>query len=318
MVEGEPYPLRIEARGGLVPPPGGELRDPLLDAPISVGPRWTASLAEEVEIRGRGPRRLEPATLRLGDPLGLCERTVRSADGGELLVLPRIGPVRVEGEGGGGALRALAGLDGGASAGGLEPRAIELEVDGLRPHRQGSPASRIHWPAVARTGELIERRLIAGADAAPLVVLDASRPASEAALDAAVRAAGSLVFYLAAAGGCAALLPGDRRASEVASDMRGWPALHARLAFVVQGPSPPASGRLTRSGAVFWVSARAAPRLPSPLRAGGGPRYLVTPGAPTPRSAFEVAGCAGTLVGGTGRRQRPRPARAGAGKGRAA
>ena len=97
IVEGEPYPLRIEARGGLLRPPGGELRDPLLDAPVRVGPRWGRSLAREVELRGRGPRRLEPATLLLSDPLGLCERNVQSADGGELLVLPRIEPVLVEG-----------------------------------------------------------------------------------------------------------------------------------------------------------------------------------------------------------------------------
>ncbi len=32
--EEQPYPLRLELRQGLLPPPGGELREPLLDAPI--------------------------------------------------------------------------------------------------------------------------------------------------------------------------------------------------------------------------------------------------------------------------------------------
>ena len=317
IVEGEPYPLRIEARGGVLPPPGGELQDPLLDAPVRVGPRWGGAVARELELHGRGARRLDPATLRLADPLALCERTVRSAHGGELLVLPRIEQVLVEGEGGEARLRALAGLDGAASVGGHEPRAIELEVDGLRPHRHGSPASRIHWPTVARTGELLERRLVAGADAAPLVVLDAGRSAPEEALDAAVRAAGSLIFHLAALGGCAALLPGDRRTSEVQSDLRGWPAVHARLARAAPGPPPATFGRLTRSGAVFWVSAHSGSH-PAPLRSGGGLRYLVTPGASAASGAFEVAGCSGVLIGGSRRGVRARRARVGAGRERAA
>ncbi len=40
--ESEPYPLRIRLRGALLPPPGGELADPLLDRPVPVGPRWRA------------------------------------------------------------------------------------------------------------------------------------------------------------------------------------------------------------------------------------------------------------------------------------
>src|SRR5918994_4171711 len=38
--ERDPYPLRLRLRGTLVPPPGGELRDPLLERPLLVGPRW--------------------------------------------------------------------------------------------------------------------------------------------------------------------------------------------------------------------------------------------------------------------------------------
>ena len=135
---------------------------------------------------------------------------------------------------------ALVGLEEGAATSALDARAIEFEVDGLRAYRPGSPASRIHWPAVARTGELIERRLVAGADAAPLVVLDAARPTSSAALDAIVRAAASLCVHLAGTGGCAALLPSDRRATEIEPDLRGWPQVHARLAMVEAGSASPA------------------------------------------------------------------------------
>ena len=51
-------------------------------------------------------------------------------------------------------------------------------MDGLRPYRPGSPASRIHWRTVARSGEMYEKRFVAGADAAPLIVLDPTSPAA--------------------------------------------------------------------------------------------------------------------------------------------
>ena len=70
--------------------------------------------------------------------------------------------------------------------------AAETEIDGLRPHREGSPASRIHWPAVARGAGLMERKLRSESDSRPLVVLDPRGRRAPEDLDAAVRAAGSL------------------------------------------------------------------------------------------------------------------------------
>jgi len=297
VVEDEPFRLRIRAEGRRLPLPGGELLDPVLDEPVPVGPRWNGTVDREVRLRGRGRRRIEPARLVVRDPIGLCAREVVSAQAAELLVLPRIDPVVIGGRGAGGS-SLLAGLEDGAAAGRLDARAIELEVDGLRAYREGSPASRIHWPAVARTGDLIERRLVAGADTAPLVVLDASRPASDEALDAAVRAAGSLCWHLARNGGSAILLPGDRRPMAVEEEQRGWATAHARLALVEPVASAPAIGRVQRSGAIFWVTARSNPGLPGALRLASGPRYVVGPavsgrGGP----ALLVSGCEGRRVG---------------------
>jgi uncharacterized protein (DUF58 family) len=304
VIEGEPYPLRISAVGGRVPPPGGELRDGLLAAALRVGPRSPASHAVDVRLRGRGRWAPGPASLEVRDPLGLWVRVARSDDPGELLVLPRIEPVLVSGRGAGvGGPSSLAGFEDGAAASRLDARAIELEVDGLRAYREGSPASRIHWPAVARTGELVERRLVAGADAAPLVVLDATRPADSESLDAAVRAAASLCVYLAGSGGCAALLPGDRRPTQIDSDLRAWAQVHARLALVEGGSPAPAVSHTIRPGAVFWVTATQRPALPQALRSGAGPRYLVAPVSATGRpAAFSVAGCEGRLAGAQVRR----------------
>jgi uncharacterized protein (DUF58 family) len=306
VIEDEPFRLRIRATGGLLPVPGGELTDPVLEAPVRVGPGWNREIDREVRLRGRGRRRLDPARLIVRDPLGLRTRVVDSEPGGELLVLPRIEPLVVAGRGAAGS-SVLAGLDPGAGAGRLDARAIELEVDGLRAHREGSPASRIHWPTVARTGELVERRLVAGADTAPLIVLDGCRPANAAALDTAVRAATSLCWHLSQQGGCALLLPGERRPAEIEPELRGWPGAHARLALVEPATAGPALGPLQRAGAVFWVTARAAPALPPVMRGGSGHRYLIGPSVRGPGApAFLVAGCEGRRLGartGTARRR---------------
>jgi len=298
VVEDEPFELRVRAAGGYVPPPGGELTDSVLETPIPIGPGWGGEIDREVALHGRGRHRLAPARLEVRDPLGLRVRAVESDDPGELLVLPRIEPVVAAGAGAGGTrASALAGLESGSAVSQIDARAIELEVDGLRAYRDGSPASRIHWPAVARTGELFERNLIAGADAAPLVVLDSTKPDSPAALDAAVRAAASLCVHLAAGGGCSALLPDQRRPTEIEPDMRGWPQVHARLALVEPSTSPPALLRNLRAGEVYLVSARARVGIPAALRGGSGARFLVTPESSWKGAAvFTVAGCVGRRV----------------------
>lgn len=295
VVEDEQFSLRIEAVGARIPPPGGRLEDAVLDQPVPVGPRWRGTHERIVSLRGRGRRRLAPARLVIADPIGLHTRTVESEDPGELLVLPRIDPVIVTGRGAGGLRQSpVAGIDEGLAPNRMDVRAIELEVDGLRAHREGTPASRIHWPSFARTGELFERRLVAGSDAAPLVILDASRPSDEAALDDAVRAAASLVFHLSGQGGCAVLLPRERRPAEVDPGRRSWPQIHARLAVVQAGAPPPPVSRSIRAATVFWVTAAARPSLPVALRAGAALRYVVTPAAAAGGGgAFEVGGCVG-------------------------
>ena len=276
----------------------------MLAEPLPIGPGWRGSIDEEVALHGRGRHRLAPTRLEVRDPLGLRVRAIESDEPGELLVLPRIEPVVAAGSGAGGTRAStLAGLESGTAMNQVDARAIELEVDGLRAYRDGSPASRIHWPAVARTGELIERNLVSGADAAPLVVLDSTKPDSPAALDAAVRAAASLCVHLAANGGCAALLPDERRPTEIEPDMRSWPQVHARLALVEPSSAPPTLLRTLRSGEIYLVSARGRAGTPATLRGGSGARFLVTPAATWKgAAAFTVAGCVGRRVGRVGRR----------------
>jgi uncharacterized protein (DUF58 family) len=292
IVEGEAYPLRIRLRAGSLPPPGGQLVHPLADRPVGLAMRSSRQFHLELRSLRRGRPRLEPATLMLSDPIGLHTSQVPSGHGQRVLVLPRIEPVVTHEQRGGPGDGALAGPDGHLGAG-LGPRAIDFEIDGLRPYRHGGSASRIHWPTVARTGEMVEHRVVAGADSSPLVILDRSDPVDGEALDAAVRATASICVHLAPAGGCTVLVSGERRPLEVDSQLRAWPQVHAHLALVEAGGTGPAIERLSRAETMFWVSAaRGAPSWARGLARRGW--YLVTP-FPLPGlySAFTVAGCHG-------------------------
>jgi uncharacterized protein (DUF58 family) len=300
--EERPYPLRLEIRGGLVAPPGGELDEPLLGRPLRLRAVGARPVRVDVTFSRRGRRALAPSRMVVRDPLGLARRELRS-EPASVLVLPRVEPVLAEPGAGAGAL--------GHEATRLAADSAELELDSLRPYRPGAPASRIHWPTVARSGTIMERRMVADADARPLVILDPRRAASEEALDRAVRAAASLCVELARAGGCAMLLPGDRRAAEVDVDLRAWHPLHVRLALVEAADGAPPAARIERRGALFWVTAAPGGSAPTGLaRAAASVKYLVVPAAAaagTRRAggvqAFSVAGCAGYRVGRAGARR---------------
>src|SRR4051812_13836958 len=295
--EDAPWPLRVVVTTGIVPPPGGEVVEPLLKAPLRlsqmpVGRDGNRRVRVEVRFARRGRRRIGGARLVVRDPLGLATREVDSADEqGEVLVLPRLEPV-VPVEGGGAPGTRHRGREGGDSGGAARAPAPEMELDVLRPYRPGAPATRIHWPTLARTGELMERRFVADPRARPLIVVDSHDPVGDSELDAAVRAAASLAYYLARAGGCGVLLPGDRRPTLLREDMRGFAEVHARLALLEPAAALPALTRRPGAGLIVWVTAsHAIPSLPARMGAG----WIVAPhplaaGAP---AEFRVNGCIG-------------------------
>jgi uncharacterized protein (DUF58 family) len=290
VVEGEPYRVAVQLRSGRVPAPGGTLLDPLLAEPRPLGPRFGGRVEAETSFEGRGRRPLPPPMLRISDPFGLRVVGVRGPATAEVLVLPRIEPVRVPLQGGELARQGGEGQSHGDDVG-LDAEAVDFEIDGLRPYRPGTPASRIHWRSVARSGELIEHRLVSGGGSDPLVVLDAHAPADAAWLDRAVRAAASLCRHFGERGGCVLLLPGESRPRRLDRSLRGWADMHARLALVGRTRRSPVLRR-RRSAAVYWVSA-AADAAETAARAGALGGYLVTPGEPQLSDAFAVAGCRG-------------------------
>jgi uncharacterized protein (DUF58 family) len=287
-------PLRatVRAARSRVPLPGVEARawpgGPLLPLARS----RAAAITAEIRFARRGRHELAPASVVIGDPLGLAGRTILSS-ANEVLVLPRIEPVELTdlgGRPGSWGRHGAPALGAGAS-----------EVDSLVVHQPGAPASRIHWPTVARTRTLMERRLVDDGDQAPLVVVDPCDPSDPDALDQALRAAASLCVHLARDGACRLLLPGDRRPARFDRELRGFPESHARLALLEPDDGRPPLGCLAGANTVIWVTANPHAGSMAALRAPAD--YLVSP---HPRLGwpvhFTVAGCSGQRLEERGRR----------------
>jgi uncharacterized protein (DUF58 family) len=300
VVEGERYPLDVVvSSAGSLPLPGGAVAHPRVESPVPLRRRTPARVRLEIPALGRGWQRIEPATLTVTDPLRLASAEVRAAASNRVLVLPRVEPVVLPQDAHDGTDESIpvgAGAPRGGSAG---KRAVAFEMDGLRAYRPGSPASRIHWPILARTGELVERRLVGGTNASPVVALDAERPADDLALDRAVRAAASLCVHLAPTAGCVLLLPGERVPHRVDPALQLWPRAHARLAVVEAGGRPPDHRIVARDATLFWVSASAETGGPAPRRSGGIHYLVTTSSLPARDPAFTVAGCRGYRIGAT-------------------
>jgi uncharacterized protein (DUF58 family) len=291
VVEGQPFELAWQVHTGRLGLPAAEVVDPV--AGVVTAGRREVKLTIRFERRGRVP--LPAPQLRLADPLGLAQIARRGSGGSqEVLVLPQTDPVAWINFGGGvsdDTPRRSADEPWGAS-----------DIDGLREYRPGTPASRIHWPALARGAGLLERRLRADAGALPVVVLDARCDGRLELLDSAVRAAASLVLELARRSGCDLLLPGDRRALRVGRDLAAWPEAHARLALV-EDPGEAVAPALTPQlqGPIFYVAARSVRKLPRPRGHRVRqpfllvvPRQLWSTADEEPR--FSVAGCEGIAL----------------------
>jgi uncharacterized protein (DUF58 family) len=277
--------IHIHVRAGSVVLPAGIVEDPMLPAPAALAAgRRVAHVHIDARFARRGRKHLAAPRVIVRDPFGLAMRAVEADDEFDVLVLPRVEPVvTAAGQGDG---------TGTAARRGRPSVAAEVDLDGLRPYRPGTPASRMYWPALARGGELVERRLRADSDARPLVVLD-PRAGTEDEVDAAVRATASLCVHLARQGGCALLLPGDRRPAVLEQTLASWEHAHARLAVVGTAAGPSLAGLATRRGPVFFVAASPTARPPRALaHAPAAGRVLVVPGAvPGRRALFSVAGC---------------------------
>lgn len=123
------------------------------DRPRFVIPRMAPDAEHQVSYRVRssvrGRHQLGPLGLRIKDPFEMTLRLAAVPGTGEVIVLPR-----------------LVDLSGGALTGGLGndgtiPHLIALHGEddvSVREYRDGDDLRHIHWPATARTGELMVRQ----------------------------------------------------------------------------------------------------------------------------------------------------------------
>src|SRR3954447_4878195 len=290
VVEDQPLHVKLNVSSGRMPLPPGWIDEPLLPEPVRLpAGRRSARVRIEVTFGRRGRRPLPPPALVLRDPFGLAQRVIAGPSTDEILVLPKLYPVNLT-AGGGDATPAHARASLLAAA--------ETEIDGLRPWREGSPASRIHWQSFARGAGLMERKLISEADSRPLIVVDPRAPESLEALDAAVRAAASLTVHFARKTGCSLLMPGDRRASIIEHDLLAWPNLHVRLALLDERVGPSLAAAQNRRGLVIYIAARPVDRAPRGLgRTPGGCLVVARATLGTRRPMLEVAACHGYISG---------------------
>lgn len=141
----------------------------------------------------RGRHRLGPVGIRVRDPFGLSSRTASHSRHTDVLVLPRVVP-----------LTAARPKGSELGAEGAIPHVVALHGEddvSIREYRDGDDLRRIHWPATARTGDLMVRQEDRPATRRAVIVLDSRATAHRGAgpastLEWAVSAAASVAVHL--------------------------------------------------------------------------------------------------------------------------
>ncbi len=178
------------------------MAEEFVDYPLGDRPRFVIPSMREGERRvmrytvrshTRGRHRLGPLGIRVRDPFGLTTRTAAHTGHIEIIVLPRVVPLS--------AARAK-GSELGAEGNIPHMVALHGEDDvSIREYRDGDDLRRIHWPATARTGELMVRQEDRPATRRATVLLDTRASGHQghgasATFEWSVTAAASVVSHL--------------------------------------------------------------------------------------------------------------------------
>ncbi|MFC7491984.1 MULTISPECIES: DUF58 domain-containing protein [unclassified Knoellia] len=215
------------------------------DRPRFVIPALSSGASTHVEYavraHARGAHRLGPLGVRVQDPFGLTMRHASLSSHDELLVLPRIINLS-DGRA----------LGRGLGAEGSVPHRVALHGEddqSIREYRDGDDLRRIHWPATARTGDLMVRQEDRPAKRRAVVILDTRARAHggkgpSSSLEWAVTMAASAVTHLLHQGFAVHLLtPDASQESGVREDSDLDPALET-LARTVPTDEPGIGGLL--------------------------------------------------------------------------
>lgn len=138
------------------------------DRPRFVVPSLRAGAVHEVQysVRShtRGVHHLGPLRVRARDPFGLALRSAAVPGDCEIVVLPRVLP-----------LASGRSLGSGIGSEGSVPHMVALHGEDdqtVREYRDGDDLRRIHWPATARTGDLMVRQEDRPAKRRAVILLD--------------------------------------------------------------------------------------------------------------------------------------------------
>lgn len=195
--------------------------------------RGRVNVEYAVRAHTRGEHALGPLTVRVRDPFGLTMRLGAVGAAGSVLVLPRIHD-----------LTTAAGLGRGIGAEGAIPHRVALHGEddqAIREYRDGDDLRRIHWPATARTGDLMVRQEDRPAKRRAVILLDrrASAHAGQgrhASIEWAVSMAASIAVHLAGQGYAIHLLTDDPGCDLGAREDTEPGQVLETLARVIPGP----------------------------------------------------------------------------------
>ena len=271
-------PRRHQSRSGhgVVPAVGGSPA-PALGRPARAGrhgrrSRGTQRVSYSVVPQHRGLYGIGPLTVDRTDAFGLSRRRVVLDGRDQLLVTPEVED-----------LRAPADATSGANIGSARSRQLLRsgeEYYTMRGYQEGDDLRRIHWPSVARTGELMIRQDEASRRAGGLSYLDSREATLGPGAAPRVRARGLVRGEHRRAVRTQRLHPAARRRRDAdpsrerggvprrARRARGGPQPHIARAFTaIRLARPPAIRRWSSS------APRSPPQeLPQLVRAGGGVR----------------------------------------------
>jgi len=167
------------------PPPWDRQGAAVLMALPVLPPLGTRQVVIPVPCPVRGSWSLSPAVIASSGRMGLFRRRRPLPGGGETLVLP-VGP----------RLRRLSlQKDGGRRRGDLRARRAggSGDLHNIRAYSPGDDPRCIHWPALARSGQMLVREREADREGGLAIVLDAAAEGDPEALESLVSAAAALL-----------------------------------------------------------------------------------------------------------------------------
>lgn len=211
--------------------------------------------AYQLPTEQRGVLIVGPLDVVVSDPFGLARSRTKALDTAELVVYPRIDPITPVGR--------ATGHDSQAAI--RNPNALGRVGDdfyALRPYVVGDDLRRVHWPSVARTGDLMVRQQELPWQQRTTVLLD-NRPYAhhDQTFEAAVSAAASILASASTRGDQVRLCITDQSDSGFGTGRAHLDSLlhHLALARLDQGSSLQASleqlSRVNSGGGLVLVTA---------------------------------------------------------------